>query len=139
MLRWCTICKSMYNDSINRTSTHDNLGSLIAEKLQNNRVFLLFCLKKNGDSRFVQSSFMCSLLVDYCLSALFCSLSIRFPIKAAECPFGNFILLNIIICEWQPVLDTEVYPVVMQASQLIWRSSWWWSYGCWIYNYMCSQ
>jgi hypothetical protein len=50
----------MYNDSINRTSTHDNLGSLIAEKLHNNRVFLLFCLKKNGDSRFVQSSFMCS-------------------------------------------------------------------------------
>jgi hypothetical protein len=52
----CTICKSMYNDSINRTSTHDNLGSLIAEKLQNNRVFLLFCLKKNGDSRFVKQS-----------------------------------------------------------------------------------
>jgi hypothetical protein len=53
--------------------------------------------------------------------------------------FGNFILLSNIICERQPVLDTEVYPVVMQASQLIWRSSWWWSYGCCIYNYMCSQ
>jgi len=92
--------------------------------------------KKKGDSRFSQSSFMCSLFVDYCLSALFCPLSIRFRINASECPFGNFILLKNIISDRQPVL---VYYVVMQASQLIWRPMRWWSYGCWIYNYLCSQ
>jgi len=56
-------------------------------------------LKKNGDSRFVQSSFMCSLFVDYCLSALFCQLSIRFRNKASEYPIGNFILLKYIISD----------------------------------------
>ena len=138
MLRGCTICKSMY-DSIYKISTHVNLGSVFAEKLQNNRDFLLFFLRTNCDSRFVQPSFMCSLFVYYCLSALFCPLSICSRIKAAECSFGNFILLKDIISDGQPVLDTEVYPAVMQASQLIWMSSWWGSHGCWIYNYQCSQ
>ena len=126
----------MYNDSIYKINTHDNLGSVFAEKLQNNRSFSCFVLKKNVDSRFSQSSFICSLFVDYCLSALFCPLSIRFRINASECPFGNFILLKNIISDRQPVL---VYYVVMQASQLIWRPMRWWSYGCWIYNYLCSQ
>jgi hypothetical protein len=138
MLRWCTLCKSMHAN-IYKISTHDNLGSVFAEKLQNNRDFLLFCLRTNCDSRFAQSSFMCSLFVYYCLSALFCPLSICSRINAAECPFGDFILQKHIISDRQPVLATKVYPVVMQASQLIWRSSWWGSYGCWIYNCLCSQ
>jgi hypothetical protein len=139
MFRCCTICKSMYNDSIYRISTDDNLGSVFADKLQKNRLFLLFCFRTYCDSRSAQSSYMCSFFVYYCLSALFCPWSIHSRIKAAECPFGNFNLLKHIPSDRQPVLDTEVYPVVMQASQLIWRSSWWWSHGCWIYNYLCSQ
>jgi hypothetical protein len=98
MLIWCTICKSMH-DNIYKISTHDNLGSVFAEKLQNNRDFLLFCLRTNCDSGFAQSSFMCSLFVYYCLSALFCPLTICSRIKAAECPFGNFILLKHIISD----------------------------------------
>jgi hypothetical protein len=61
----------MYNDSIYRISTHDNLGSLFADKLQKNRVFLLFCLRTYCDSGFAQSSYTCSFFVYYCLSALF--------------------------------------------------------------------
>ena len=129
----------MYNDSIYRISTHDNLGSVFADKLQKNRLFLLFCLSTYCHSRSTESSYMCSFFVYYCLSALFCPWSIHSRIKAAECPFGNFNLLKHITSDRQPVLDTEVYPVVMQASQLIWRSSWWSSHGCWIYNYLCSQ
>ena len=113
MFRWCTICKSMYNDSIYRISTHDNLGSVFADKLQKNRLFLLFCLRTYCDSRSAQSSYMCSFFVYYCLSALFCPWSIRSRIKAAECPFGNFNLLKHFTSDRQPVLDTEVYPVVM--------------------------
>jgi hypothetical protein len=84
MFRWCTICKSMYYDIIYRISTHGNLGSVFADKLQKNRVFLLFCLRTYCDSRFAQSSYMCSFSVYYCLFALFCAWSIRSRIKAAH-------------------------------------------------------